>query len=362
MVAANEMGLRTKARGPNNRKRPGYMPFTSGHLHKLLQNPIYVGEVRRKGNIYPGLQEAIVDRSTWDAVQDRFQRNSVRRRQAKNRPFRHFFKGRLFNPQGRPMSPTHAQKQGKRYRYYMSRQDRDALVPTEDLWRIRAEAIESIVLRGLAEFLLEPARLMRALDIDRLAATNLQTMHEGAAALAALLISPGVGAERHRDIDWVTRVGADTDALTIVVDRRALAERLLGADLDQRVDLDPPAAEVTIFTQIRRRGVEKKILLLSEVNAPRSPDPALIALVAQANTWAEELNDGRATSVTNLASRHGVNKGDVSRVMPLAYLAPDIVKAIQDGSQPIELTASRLKRLRYLAESWTEQRAMLGFA
>ena len=227
------------------------------------------------------------------------------------------------------MSPTHAQKQGKRYRYYMSRQDRDAPVPTEDLWRIRAEAIESIVLRGLAEFLLEPARLMRALDIDRLAATNLQTMHEGAAALAALLISPGVGAERHRDIDWVTRVGADTDALTIVVDRRALAERLLGADLDQRVDLDPPAAEVTIFTQIRRRGVEKKILLLSEVNAPRSPDPALIALVAQANTWAEELNDGRATSVTNLASRHGVNKGDVSRVMPLAYLAPDIVNAIQ---------------------------------
>ena len=240
MVAANEMGLRTKARGPNNRKRPGYMPFTSGHLHKLLQNPIYVGEVRRKGNIYPGLQEAIVDRSTWDAVQDRFQRNSVRRRQATNRPSRHLFKGRLFNPQGRPMSPTHAQKQGKRYRYYMSRQDRDAPVPTEDLWRIRAEAIESIVLRGLAEFLLEPARLMRALDIDRLAATNLQTMHEGAAALAALLISPGVGAERHRDIDWVTRVGADTDALTIVVDRRALAERLLGADLDQRVDLDPP--------------------------------------------------------------------------------------------------------------------------
>ena len=46
MEAANEMGLRTKARGPNNRKRSGYMPFTSGHLHKLLQNPIYVGEIR----------------------------------------------------------------------------------------------------------------------------------------------------------------------------------------------------------------------------------------------------------------------------------------------------------------------------
>ncbi len=72
--------------------------------------------------------------------------------------------------------------------------------------------------------------------------------------------------------------------------------------------------------------------------------------------------DGTAVSVTDLASRHGVNKGDVSRILPLAYLAPDIVKAILDGGQPVELTASRLKRLRHLPECWTEQRAMLGFS
>ena len=362
MEAANEMGLRTKARGPNNRKRSGYMPFTSGHLHKLLQNPIYVGEIRHKGTIYPGLHEAIVDRETWDAVQDQFRRNSVRRRQVTNQTSRHLFKGRLFDPKGRPMSPTHAQKQGKRYRYYMSRQDKDAPVPSEDLWRIRAETIEATILRGLAEFLRDPARLMRTLDVDGLAVTDLQTMHEGAAVLAARLLSTDGGAELHRDIDWVERVGADTEALTIVIDRRALAERVLGDELDARVELEPPAAEVTIFTQIRRRGVEKKILLLSEVNASREPDPALVALVAQAYVWAEELNDGRARSVTGLASQHGINKGDVSRILPLAYLAPDIVKAIQDGRQPVELTVSRLKRLKYLPESWVEQRAILGFA
>ena len=362
MEAANEMGLRTKARGPNNRKRSGYMPFTSGHLHKLLQNPIYVGEIRHKGTIYPGLHEAIVDRETWDAVQDQFRRNSVRRRQVTNQTSRHLFKGRLFDPKGRPMSPKHAQKQGKRYRYYMSRQDKDAPVPSEDLWRIRAETIEATILRGLAEFLRDPARLMRTLDVDGLAVTDLQTMHEGAAVLAARLLSTDGGAELHRDIDWVERVGADTEALTIVIDRRALAERVLGDELDARVELESPAADVTIFTQIRRRGVEKKILLLSEVNASREPDPALVALVAQAYVWAEELNDGRARSVTGLASQHGINKGDVSRILPLAYLAPDIVKAIQDGRQPVELTVSRLKRLKYLPESWVEQRAILGFA
>ncbi len=117
MEIANAMGLRTKARGPNNQKRPGYMPFTSGHLHKLLQNPIYVGEIRHKGNIYPGLHDAIVDRATWDAVQEQFERNTAKRKQAANQPSRHLFKGRLFDPMGRPMAPTHAQKKGKRYRY-----------------------------------------------------------------------------------------------------------------------------------------------------------------------------------------------------------------------------------------------------
>ncbi len=116
-----------------------------------------------------------------------------------------------------------------------------------------------------------------------------------------------------------------------------------------------------MFTQMRRRGVEKEILFLSEASAPRTPAPALVALIGQAPLWARELMDGTAASVTVLASRHGVNKGDVSRILSLAYLASDIVKAILDGSQPVDPTASQLKRRRQLPESWTEQRAILGF-
>jgi hypothetical protein len=49
-------------------------------------------------------------------------------------------------------------------------------------------------------------------------------------------------------------------------------------------------------------------------------------------------------------------------LLPLGLLAPDIVEAILAGHQPIELTASRLKRLRELPISWKEQRRVLGFA
>jgi hypothetical protein len=41
-------------------------------------------------------------------------------------------------------------------------------------------------------------------------------------------------------------------------------------------------------------------------------------------------------------------------------MAPDLVETILDGTQPIALTAERLKRAGQLPLLWDEQRAMLG--
>ena len=64
----------------------------------------------------------------------------------------------------------------------------------------------------------------------------------------------------------------------------------------------------------------------------------------------------------DLAAKHGIDCGDVTRILQLAFLAPDIVKAILEGRQPPELTAFHLKRVRNLPVSWADQRKMLGFA
>lgn len=53
---------------------------------------------------------------------------------------------------------------------------------------------------------------------------------------------------------------------------------------------------------------------------------------------------------------------EVSRILPLAFLAPDIVRAILAGDQPVTLTAERLKRVPSLPCDWTAQRLMLGFS
>ncbi len=85
-----------------------------------------------------------------------------------------------------------------------------------------------------------------------------------------------------------------------------------------------------------------------------------VGTLARAHHWSEELRTGVASSVGDLVTRHGVDQGDVSRSLPLAFLAPDIVEAILQGRQPVELTALRLKRIG-LPLSWVEQRRLLGF-
>jgi hypothetical protein len=91
-----------------------------------------------------------------------------------------------------------------------------------------------------------------------------------------------------------------------------------------------------------------------------APDPKLVALLADAHSWIDELTKGRVTSIRELARRRGRDKGEVSRTLPLAFLDPDIIEAVLDGRHPVELTPYRLKRLT-LPSGWNEQRNRLKF-
>jgi hypothetical protein len=47
----------------------GGVPFTQGPLFYLLRNRFYIGEVVFKGEILPGPQPPLLDRSLFEAVQ-----------------------------------------------------------------------------------------------------------------------------------------------------------------------------------------------------------------------------------------------------------------------------------------------------
>ncbi|MBN8996628.1 MAG: hypothetical protein J0H94_15510 [Rhizobiales bacterium] len=92
----------------------------------------------------------------------------------------------------------------------------------------------------------------------------------------------------------------------------------------------------------------------------RHVDPDLVRLVADAHRWFDDLKSGRAATIADIAKCDRQQVSKVSRALPLAFLAPDIVTMIVEGRQPPTLTVERLThRRRPLPMDWAEQRALL---
>ena len=132
-------GIRTPERRHRDGSRSGGAAFSRGKLYDLLANPLFIGRIRHHEQVHPGQHPAIVDEALWQAVQDRLaaNRQSRSRRGAAERPSP--LAGRLFDPDGRKMRPSHARRKGRRYRYYVSADLVEGSVATGATgWRIPA--------------------------------------------------------------------------------------------------------------------------------------------------------------------------------------------------------------------------------
>src|ERR1700736_3696962 len=78
---ADRLGLRTKRSTTASGIERGGKSFSRGHIYQLLSNPIYIGEIAHKGQLYPGQHPALIDTETWTAVRDQLATNARDHRQ-----------------------------------------------------------------------------------------------------------------------------------------------------------------------------------------------------------------------------------------------------------------------------------------
>jgi site-specific DNA recombinase len=161
------------------------------------------------------------------------------------------------------------------------------------------------------------------------------------------------------------------DLLKTIIDRVELSPNGLRMTLSL-VPLMPASAQPTrqqgcaltreFAMRIKRRGVEMRFVSDGPAPTARSPDPVLLREVKRAHRCFNALVAGRIGSVAELASREGISDRYISSLLPLAFLAPDIIEAIVAGAQPADLTAHRLIRQLELPIAWTAQKRLLGLA
>jgi site-specific DNA recombinase len=353
MEDLNRRGIRSKVRVANNDRKSGGNSFFRGALYVLLSNPIYIGEIRHNGVRHPGLHEPILDRELWDSTQLLLRSRAVRRAPSPRKSAASPLTGRLFDESGQSLTPSHAVKGERRYRYYVSR---NLVKGTADAvgrgWRLPAPEIERTVAAAACQILSDQAAIAIAAHTKGLAESQLPTIFLAAEA-------------------WSKRLQLEVEAsvvLTALVDRVDLTDA--GIRLSLKLPLPDASRQLANATElilsrvfplrIRRRGVEMRLV----IEGPGAPTPradrALLKAVARAHQWSDDLVAGRAQSIAEIAQREGVSAPYIRRMVQLAFLAPRITEMITAGSQPPDLTAEALAERIDLPLLWTAQDQAVG--
>src|ERR1700736_1338076 len=181
---ADRLGLSTKCSTTAGGIERGGRPFSRGHIYNLLSNPIYIGEIAHKGQLYPGQHPALIDAYTWAAVRDQLAANARDHRRKAHATEPSLLAGLLTDAQGERFTPSHADKKGRRYRYYVSTAlITDAGTDRPQSWRLAAQEIEDAVIKVLADAMTSPAKLVERFGAAGTASDQIRKMLGRAARL-----------------------------------------------------------------------------------------------------------------------------------------------------------------------------------
>ena len=322
-------GLRTKSRPLATGAIRGGVPFGRGSLFYLLRNRFYIGEVTYKTEILPGEQPAIMDRALFDAVQQKLSEQWSHRNHAKTKSD-HLLTGLLFDDAGHRMVPTHATKDGIRYRYYVSLphlKGESKTASVGSVSRVSAAEIEGIVVKSLNEHLI--------------------TRKEKPASSIAQPV------DHKTMLDHVTRIDVHEDRITVQL-RSDDADETSDSSDDHSLSIPwrkPPskrARQILLPHGLTRRDVRPE---RTERRA------RLVNAIARGRRWLDEIVSGSITDIEQIAARERCSVRQVNMTISLAFLAPDLVRAAVEGRLPRGIG---VERLRDAPAEWSRQFEALG--
>jgi hypothetical protein len=389
-------GIVSKARVGADGSGYGGKPMERGALYALLGNRIYRGEITHKGAIYKGEHKAIVTDELFDAVQAILASNRVDRRIGATAAEPSLLAGLVFDADGERLTPTHAVKKGVRYRYYVSSplvtgtakasrtgRDNGAARTSEPDGprpgqRLPAASLEALIEQRIGAFLGNPAQLLEADSgsDDVPDVVSQQRLLKGAARLAARWSGDAVAAQRQLLLAIVRRIDVLADRVEIRLDGKALVAACRGAierdgevrsanpaEPDTTTRTAHPATDAILLVvpaALKRAGMEMR-LVVPGADAGRDPHPALLRLLGRAHRLQRHMMEDASLTMDELSRREGFTNSYATRLLRLAFLAPDVIQGILDGGQPVELTAAKLMADTRLPIDWPGQRAVLGF-
>ncbi len=308
-------GIISPRRISRSGRETGGGAISRGALYAILKNRIYLGEVCHKGKAYAGQHDAIIRSQLFESAHELLARNRSNIILGLHAEHPSLLAGLVWDSNGRRMVADHAAKRGKRYRYYASQKSEGC---RQKILRVPAGDLEAIALAHLRQ-----RRMAEGTSEDKAGASPRESILQ---QVEKAIVDPA-SVElyfKHADVFGVKTI--------------------------------------RIAAQLARRGKEMKFIEPSINSAIVSRDSSLIKLVVKAHRARVALENATDLSIAEIANAQSVSSDYFRVLLRISYLAPDIVGAILEGRQPVQLNRQRLARATSLPINWQDQREALGFS
>lgn len=303
----DERGIISPVRISKRGHKVGGQAFSRGALYSTLGNPIYVGKVRHKDQIYDGQHVALIDEELWDRVQKKLSDQAVTHKSHKKARDVNLLKGLLFDPDGKPYSPSHTKKGGKRYRYYISQtllQFGDH--PKSAMARLPAHEIEQAITDTMRYKLTEILALDSVEDHETIS-------HIKSSALPNTML-----------IESVNRITVMQGELLLEINPETLRQ-----NVQAHIDLNTPsrfeASTHTMSVPFSTRRTYKGSVILKTDNPDHDPfdlPPYQLRNLIRGVMWRDKHFSG--TSIKDIAARENLSESGIRKIIMASF---DILQA-----------------------------------
>lgn len=350
-------GVRIKEFARSNGQRGGGSLINQGSYYAMLQNRLYLGEMRDGSEWKPAAHAPIVTEELWARVHEVHAARTKRR--VTWDPTRNPLRGLIFDHYGRPLQLQSGGVGRQRYRYYASEARRPGRGTLHDKVRVRADVVEELTSAAIINLLEE----ISSGSLVGAGTSPFEGMPAEAVQRALSRLASGRGSELRSAYEaFLRRAIVEPSELRLTIDPPAL-RRFVVED-----DIASPGAvargsrvthEITVTADLICAHRDFR-LPIKPSEAGSRPDRKLVLLLQRAARAREEVLRRRGEPIEVIALSFKLGPSKFSRLLRLNYLAPDIQTAIMDGTQPPSLTAHRLIYAP-LPLDWGQQRQLLAF-
>lgn len=335
-------------RANNIRTRRGNY-FLRGPLYTMLRNPLYLGLIRHKTEIYPGDHAGIIDRDTWVKAKSLLDQNihGQRRKERSTQPS--LFTGIIFDASDNRYSPTHSNKNGCRYRYYTSRATINKTQRPDSPARIPAPGLEKAVTERILSFLSAPSELLASLKNSLVDEENAPSSGLYAAVVerAAKMVKgwkPRPAPDRDHFLKAVIdRIVVQAEHIEIRLRLAAILHELLGSDpAGQGVQTATKFLSIVSvtcpFKHMNSGRALRLVIDKDRVSNDRSRQLTLRA-IALAHHWYQRIANGEATCLNDIIRQDSIDASYAKKIFPLAFLSPSCTQSILHTNTDFTLKA-----------------------